>query len=183
MFFKTEPKLRFFSKPNRTWFRTSLIISNFNKTYYSVQDILIQQNQLNLENWFSKKEKWTLCSILKVNKATAVSPMKETTRHLLVLVNVDRLELTKSDEVGADEDTQLTAFLFTFLAVTSVTLMLHAHPQLVHLGKVELDEVNGVFDASNVCVTVTHTICHSTHSTTATQIYPLYNKCRKMLHS
>jgi len=83
----------------------------------------------------------TLAQPFTLNHRSIQANTKEE-RYLLVLVDVDRLELTESNEVCADENTQLTALLFTFLTVASVSLMLHAHPQLVHLSKVELNEVD-----------------------------------------
>jgi len=77
--------------------------------------------------------------------------------YLLVLVNVNRLQLTESNQVCADKNTQFTAFLFTLLAVAGMSLVLHAHPELVHLSKVELNEVNRVFDTADVRVTATNT--------------------------
>jgi len=85
-------------------------------------------------------------------------------QYLLVLVNVNSLELTEADEVRADKNAQLATFLFTFLTITSVTLVLHAYPELVHLSKVELNEIDRVFNAANICVTSSHTHTQLKHS-------------------
>ena len=61
-----------------------------------------------------------------------------------VLVNGDEVELREADEVGADEEPELLALLFALLAVPRVALVLHPHPQLVHLAKVHQDKVDRV---------------------------------------
>jgi hypothetical protein len=40
------------------------------------------------------------------------------------------------------------SFLFSLVFVAGVTLMLHSHPQLVHLGEVQQDKVNRVSDCA-----------------------------------
>ena len=65
-----------------------------------------------------------------------------------VRVHVDRVELREAHQVGADEQAELAALLFALLLLTRVALILHAHPELVHLGEVEQDEVNRVVDVT-----------------------------------
>ena len=83
--------------------------------------------------------------------------MTITDRNLLEGVDVDGLELTESDEVSANEDAELPPLLLPLLPVTRVTLVLHAHPQLVHLGKVQVDEVDRVPHRSRVSLTTAGT--------------------------
>mmetsp|Transcript_47733 Transcript_47733/g.110644 ORF Transcript_47733/g.110644 Transcript_47733/m.110644 type:complete len:266 (-) Transcript_47733:215-1012(-) len=61
-------------------------------------------------------------------------------------VNLERhpLERREADEVGADKDAQLRALALAPLALPHGPLVLHAHPQLVHLAEVGEDERDGV---------------------------------------
>jgi len=68
--------------------------------------------------------------------------------YLLVFVKVDRLELRKSYQVGAYKNTQLLPFAFPPFLITWVSLVLHAHPQLVHLREVHQDKVDGISNLS-----------------------------------
>lgn len=66
----------------------------------------------------------------------------------LVHVQIDAIELGETDEICADEDTQVTTFHLALLAVARVTLMLETHPELVHLDKVGEDERNRVLEVA-----------------------------------
>ncbi len=47
-------------------------------------------------------------------------------------------------KVGANEDTKIESLLLPLLLVPSVALVLHSHPQLIHLGEIEENEVDAV---------------------------------------
>ena len=63
---------------------------------------------------------------------------------LLIELRVDGFELREPHEVGAHEDPQFQPLLLPALLLSRVALVLHAHPQLVHLCKVLQNEVDGV---------------------------------------
>ena len=63
---------------------------------------------------------------------------------LLVVVQVD--QLAEPDQVAAHEELQFLALLGPLLALPGMTLVLQAHPQLVHLDKVGQDEADGVLE-------------------------------------
>ena len=75
--------------------------------------------------------------------------------HLLILVDVDTLELAEPDEVGSHQDAELLPLTLPLLPVPGVALVLHAHPQLVHLREVEGDEVHRVRYRASFIVTLT----------------------------
>ena len=54
----------------------------------------------------------------------------------LVDVKVNAVKLAEANEVGADKDLELTALTLPSLAVLGVALMLHPHPELVHLDEI-----------------------------------------------
>ncbi len=47
-------------------------------------------------------------------------------------------------EVGADENAKVESLLLPLLLVPCVSLVLHSHPQLIHLGEIEENEVDAV---------------------------------------
>lgn len=61
--------------------------------------------------------------------------------NLAILVESDTLQLGKPHKIGADQDSQLLSFPLSTLSITRVSLVLHAHPQLVHLRKVHQNKV------------------------------------------
>lgn len=67
---------------------------------------------------------------------------------LLVDLEVHRLQLGQTDKVGADEDLQLLALLLAARLLAGMSLVLHPHPQLVHLREVREDEVDGVVNVA-----------------------------------
>ena len=69
---------------------------------------------------------------------------------LLVGLHVDVVELREADEVGAHQDPELEPLLLLPALLPGVTLVLHANPQLVHLGKVQQDEVDRVVNLKRV---------------------------------
>ncbi len=64
----------------------------------------------------------------------------EVRAHLLVDGHVDAVELRKASEILSDEQTQLAPLLLPPRLVPHGALVLHPHPQLVHLGEVLKDE-------------------------------------------
>jgi len=66
----------------------------------------------------------------------------------LVDVEVDAVKLAETDEVGADENLELTALALPPLAVLGVTLVLHPDPELVHLDEVGEHERDRVVDVA-----------------------------------
>ena len=75
-------------------------------------------------------------------------PLQPLSTHLFVDLHIDGLKLAESQQVGAHQQTQLLALALPTLPVPRVALVLHPHPQLVHLGEVEQDEVDRVADLS-----------------------------------
>jgi len=74
-------------------------------------------------------------SILKETKKRKEKKKKKRTNGL-VDVKVNAVKLAEANEVGADKDLELTALTLPPLAVLGVALMLHPHPELVHLDEV-----------------------------------------------
>lgn len=87
-------------------------------------------------------------------------------RYLFVFLDVDALELAESDEVGTDEDAQLLSLLLSLLTVTTVALVLHSHPQLIHLGEVQQDKVDGVVDVAGHLLPAANKQADTIHSYT-----------------
>lgn len=58
----------------------------------------------------------------------------------LVHVEVDTIKLAKPNKICSDQDTQFAALQFTFLAVSRVSLVLQANPELVHFDKIRQDK-------------------------------------------
>ena len=77
------------------------------------------------------------------------------TIYLLIFMYINTLELTQSDEIRSNKDPQFLSLPFPFLFVPRVPLVLHTHPEFVHLGEVELYEVNGVHNGATFVVTTT----------------------------
>ena len=67
-------------------------------------------------------------------------------------LGVDVVELREPDQVGADQDPELHALAFPPLPLAAVALVLHPDPQLVHLGEVQLNEVDRVFNLESVII-------------------------------
>lgn len=70
----------------------------------------------------------------------------ETKTHLFILFHIDAFQLAQSDQIGPYEDAQLLPLLLSLFSVPTVSLMLHAHPQFIHLGKIQQYKVNGVIN-------------------------------------
>ena len=68
--------------------------------------------------------------------------------YFLVELRVDGLQLRETDKVSPHEYPQLQPLLLPPLLLLGVALVLHPHPELVHLGKVLEDEVDGVLHRS-----------------------------------
>lgn len=73
----------------------------------------------------------------------------ETETHLFVLFHIDAFQLAQSDQISPYKDTQLLPLLLSLFSVPTVSLMLHPHPQFIHLGKIQQDKVNGVINVSS----------------------------------
>ena len=71
---------------------------------------------------------------------------------LFVFVNVNTLQLTESNKISSNQNTQFSSLLFTLVTIPCVTLMLHSNPKLVHLRKVQQNEVNGIQHCSTLVV-------------------------------
>lgn len=72
-----------------------------------------------------------------------VSPPFKELRYLLIDFKVDAIQLTQTNQIGTDQDTQFLALCLTLLAITRMTLMLQSNPQLVHFRKVRQDKIDG----------------------------------------
>ncbi len=59
---------------------------------------------------------------------------------------VEIIELRKSDEISSDQNSKLHSFSLALFTLAAVALMLHSNPQLVHLGKVELNEIDRILN-------------------------------------
>ena len=93
----------------------------------------------------------TLSCRISTVRATAATKLRESqVPHLPVVVEVDALELAEAHEVGAHQDAQLAPLLLALHLVARVALVLHAHPQLVHLGEVQVDEVDRVLNRARL---------------------------------
>ena len=66
----------------------------------------------------------------------------------MVHVQIDAVELGETDEIGADEDTQVATLHFALFAVARVTLVLETHPEFVHFDKVGEDKGDRVLEVS-----------------------------------
>jgi hypothetical protein len=76
--------------------------------------------------------------------------------YVLVHVEVDAVKLREAHEVGADEDAQLPALLLAAVALAGLALVLHAHPQLVHLDKIDQHKLDGVGHGAELLVRGRH---------------------------
>lgn len=61
---------------------------------------------------------------------------------ILIELQVNAFELGKANEICADQDTKILALGLTLLAVARVTLVLKAHPELVHFNEIGKLEAN-----------------------------------------
>jgi hypothetical protein len=55
---------------------------------------------------------------------------------------MDAVKLRKTNEICADQNSELQSFLLSLIALTDWSLVLHANPQLVHFSEVLDDKVN-----------------------------------------
>jgi hypothetical protein len=55
---------------------------------------------------------------------------------ILVELQINAVELRKANEICADQNTKIFPFGLTLLAVARVTLVLKAHPKLIHFDKI-----------------------------------------------
>ena len=89
----------------------------------------------------------TLHEILLSNGVTTANDLLENVGQDLLLVEggVHSLQLREAHQIGPHQDPELQTFFLPSLTLPCVPLVLHAHPQLVHLIEVVKDECNGVF--------------------------------------
>lgn len=78
--------------------------------------------------------------------------------YLFVFIECDRFQLTQTNQIRANEDFQFFSFPFSPFSVSTVSLMLHPHPQLVHLRKIHEDKVDTVTDL-NTNILETRNFC------------------------
>jgi hypothetical protein len=64
----------------------------------------------------------------------------------LVHLNVNALQLGQTRQVLSNQSRELLTLLLTSLAVADLSLVLHAHPELVHLNKIGQDKLHGVLN-------------------------------------
>jgi hypothetical protein len=67
---------------------------------------------------------------------------------ILVEVQINAVELRKANEICADQDTKVFPFGLTLLAVARVTLVLKAHPELIHFDEIGELEGDGILQIS-----------------------------------
>lgn len=84
---------------------------------------------------------YRVCHV-NVSVSYVFPPLKEL-RYLLIDFKVDAIQLTQTNQIGTNQDTQFLALCFTLLAITRMTLMLQSNPQLVHFCKIGQDKVDG----------------------------------------
>jgi len=71
---------------------------------------------------------------------------------ILVELQINAVELREADEIGADQYAKVFTFGLTLLAVARVTLVLKAHPELVHFNEIGENKGYGILEIS--CRTV-----------------------------
>lgn len=69
--------------------------------------------------------------------------------HLFVSLHINPFQLTEANQVCSHEDPQLLPLPLSLLPVPTVALMLHSHPQFVHLSKVQQHKIHWVTDVSS----------------------------------
>jgi hypothetical protein len=65
-----------------------------------------------------------------------------------VELQIDAVELREANEICANQNTKVFPFRLTLLAVARVTLVLKAHPELIHFDEVGELESDGIFQIS-----------------------------------
>lgn len=123
------------------------------------------------------------CNVVSLNKmfqlkneTSVVTPDIRGTsekRHLFVALHVDTLQLAEAHQIRAHQDPQLLPLPLPLLAVPAVALVLHPHPQLVHLGEVEQHEIHGVADVAGCFFTVQTQVKECSHTAPTSQDEPL----------
>merc|ERR1712142_92617 len=84
--------------------------------------------------------------VLLRDRVSTVDDLFENARQYVLLVDlsIDGIQFRETDEIGADEKPKFPTLLLSTVAIARMPLMLHAHPQLVHLGEVGQDELDGI---------------------------------------
>lgn len=65
---------------------------------------------------------------------------------LLIHIQIHAIELGKTDEVRANEYSQIAPLHFALLTIPRVTLVLKTDPELIHLDEIGEDERNGILE-------------------------------------
>lgn len=84
-----------------------------------------------------------------VSKTLAEVRKNGQTSHLLVSLHINPFQLTEANQVCSHEDPQLLPLTLPFLSVPTVALVLHSHPEFVHLSKVQQHKIHRVTDVSS----------------------------------
>lgn len=63
---------------------------------------------------------------------------------ILVELQINAVELREADEIGADQYAKVFTFGLTLLAVARMTLVLKAHPELIHFDEIRELEGSGI---------------------------------------
>lgn len=103
---------------------------------------------LNLQQSYS-----TSAAHLEVQTSLVVKTLAEVRKdgqppHLFVSLHINPFQLTEANQVCSHEDPQLLPLPLPLLPVPTVALVLHSHPQLVHLSKVQQHKIHWVTDVS-----------------------------------
>jgi hypothetical protein len=68
---------------------------------------------------------------------------------ILVKLQINAVELREANEICADQNTKVFPFSLTLLAVARVTLVLKAHPELIHFDEIGELEGDGILQISS----------------------------------
>jgi hypothetical protein len=84
------------------------------------------------------------------NNILALDDLLENGREdgILVELQIDAVKLREANEICADQNTKIFTFGLALLAVARVTLVLKAHPELIHFDEISELEGDGILQIS-----------------------------------
>jgi hypothetical protein len=68
---------------------------------------------------------------------------------ILVELQINAVKLRKANEICADQNAKVFTFGLALLAVARVTLMLKAHPKLIHFNEISELEADGILQITS----------------------------------
>ena len=85
------------------------------------------------------------------NNILALDDLLENGREdaILVELQINAVELGKANEICSDQNTEVFPFGLTLLTVARVTLVLKAHPELIHFDEIGELEGDGILQISS----------------------------------